>query len=205
MKMKKKYLIVGMFFLVLLFGINTKTTKADLGIEYPIEVRRTISDNSITLSITPDYDFINYYDVLILVETIPNGLSFVYNSFEPEPVFVSDESLTWFFAKNPPQTIGSLTVDQGIPSTITYLIQGAALDDSEFRGKWGFKLTDEEGWFVTGTDDTASSQYSYYDLNNDNAIDTTDVLIALEMWGQGYNGRTVDVMFILNMLEKLGE
>jgi len=143
----KKLIMSLTIFVVLLSFFGCKTGDVTRLPEDAIAVGRTISGDDVILEIDPDTSLMDDNEIIIIAEKLPDGVSFVEDSFSVDPMFSSDQVAAWLFAKNPKQALGSLTIEDALPSTITYSVEGTAEEDSEFRGKWGLKIAEEEGLF----------------------------------------------------------
>ena len=212
-------IIITLTMLVVLFSFVgcQKTGKAYLQPGEVMSVERTVSGNDVTLGIAYDSGLIDANEIIIVADKLPDGVTFV--SANPTADISSGQVVVWLFAKNPPQTLGSMTIDKGIPSTITYTTTGTAVAGSTFRGKWGLKIANIEGLFIGDeggpiciSDADCQTGYgciggtcvpggSDYDLNNDGRVDLIDLTATLDMWGQTRNGMVIDLVFLTNLLD----
>ena len=86
-------------------------------------------------------------EIMMITEKVPDGITILQGNWNAEPAYVFDDTLVWLFAKNPPKYYGYINVSQEIPVSLTYTIDGVS--SGMFKGKWGFKMFDVDG-FVEG-------------------------------------------------------
>jgi hypothetical protein len=113
-----------------------------------VEITRDIRDNYyVDLDISTSELVDN--EILMIVEQVPEGIYVpdYYYDWSADPIFNSNGTLVWLFAKNPPKYYGAINISQGIPASLIYTISGSS--DKEFKGKWGLKSVNIDG-FIEG-------------------------------------------------------